>query len=168
MPVTVRFITGEDAEAFLQLCLQLDSESDFMLLEPGERRTTVEEQRLHIHDILSTENQAIFVAEHQGKLVGYLAALGGRYRRNRHVAQVIVAVLQPFWRQGIGTGLFTEMERWAWQHGLHRLELTVITHNEAALALYRKMGFQIEGTRRHALLIDGVYVDEYYMAKLLS
>jgi RimJ/RimL family protein N-acetyltransferase len=52
--------------------------------------------------------------------------------------------------------------------GLHRLELMVMTHNAAAVALYRKMGFQVEGTHTHALCVDGRYVDEYCMAKLLG
>ena len=52
-------------------------------------------------------------------------------------------------------------------HQIHRLELSVVTHNEAGLRLYKKMGFKIEGTKRHSLLIDGEFVDEYYMSKLL-
>jgi RimJ/RimL family protein N-acetyltransferase len=43
-----------------------------------------------------------------------------------------------------------------------------MVHNEAALALYKKMGFEIEGRKKHSLLINGTYVDEYCMAKLLS
>ncbi|NMB90388.1 MAG: GNAT family N-acetyltransferase, partial [Chloroflexi bacterium] len=52
--------------------------------------------------------------------------------------------------------------------GIHRLELTVMTHNQRALALYRKMGFEIEGTLRHNMRVDGVYVDEYSLAQLLT
>lgn len=35
------------------------------------------------------------------------------------------------------------------------------------IALYKKQGFEIEGTRRHAYVINGQYMDEYYMAKIL-
>jgi RimJ/RimL family protein N-acetyltransferase len=42
-----------------------------------------------------------------------------------------------------------------------------MTHNIAGIALYKKMGFEIEGTKRDSLLINGEYVDEYYMSKLL-
>jgi ribosomal protein S18 acetylase RimI-like enzyme len=42
-----------------------------------------------------------------------------------------------------------------------------MTHNAAAIGLYRKMGFEVEGTRRAALRIGAESVDEYYMAKLL-
>ena len=31
-----------------------------------------------------------------------------------------------------------------------------------------KMGFAVEGTRKDAMRVEGSYVDEYYMAKLLG
>jgi RimJ/RimL family protein N-acetyltransferase len=79
-----------------------------------------------------------------------------------------MGILQSFTGQGIGTMLLGELERWAHQNKIHRLELTAIVHNAAGLALYRKMGFETEGTKRHSLFINGSYVDECYMAKLLS
>ncbi len=63
--------------------------------------------------------------------------------------------------------LLTELERWARNRHIHRLELTVVADNQRALSLYRKMGFEQEGVKRHSLLIHGQYVDEYYMVKLL-
>jgi RimJ/RimL family protein N-acetyltransferase len=41
-----------------------------------------------------------------------------------------------------------------------------MAHNERAISLYRKCGFQIEGTRRAAILLEGSYVDELATAKL--
>lgn len=42
----------------------------------------------------------------------------------------------------------------------------MICENEAALRLYTKSGFQIEGVRRNSIFADGRHLDEYYMAKL--
>jgi RimJ/RimL family protein N-acetyltransferase len=42
-----------------------------------------------------------------------------------------------------------------------------MAHNVAAVALYEKAGFAVEGTRRHSMLVAGSYVDEHHMAKLL-
>lgn len=42
-----------------------------------------------------------------------------------------------------------------------------MTHNELAMSLYIKNGFEIEGTKRKSLVIDGQWVDEYYMSKIL-
>lgn len=164
----IRTILISDAEQFLNLCKKLDTETQFMMLEPGERTTTVEEQQAQIARLLMLENQTIFVAEYNGQLVGYLAALGGEFQRNRHSVYIIIGILQAFTGQGIGTQLFRTLEEWAQLQRIHRLELTVMVHNEAGLALYKKQGFEIEGTKRDSLLVNGKYVDEYYVAKLLD
>jgi len=164
----IRTIHENDAEQFLNLCKQLDEETQFMLLEPGERIRTVEEQREQIRRLLEKENSTSFIVEHNAQLVGYLAAIGGEYKRNKHGVHIIIGILKAFTGQGIGTQLFQELERWACQKLITRLELTVMTHNSVGVALYRKSGFEVEGLRKHALVINGHYVDEYYMAKLLD
>ena len=164
----IRTICEDDAEQFLSLCKQLDLETQFMLLEPGERKTTLEEQRAQIEILLKQENQTIFVAEQDKHLIGYLAASGGTFKRIRHSAYLVIGILQAFTGQGIGTQLFQRLEDWAKQQHIHRLELTVMTHNTVGIALYKKQGFAIEGTKRHSLLINGQYVDEFYMSKLLD
>ena len=60
------------------------------------------------------------------------------------------------------------LEKWATDHKIHRLELTVMSHNERAVNLYQKMGFKIEGIKQDSLLVNDEYVDEYYMAKILN
>ena len=166
--IITRKIKEGDADEFLSLCRKVDAETPFMMFEPGERPTTIEEQRYEIREILLRDNQTIFVAENNGQLIGYLTACGGRYKRNRQTAYIITGILQGFTSQGIGTRLFEEMEQWAKRKDIHRLELNVVTHNEAAVALYRKVGFEIEGKKKHSLLINNTYADEYWMAKLLS
>jgi putative acetyltransferase len=49
---------------------------------------------------------------------------------------------------------------------LSRLELTLYTDNEPALRLYKKLGFDIEGTHRRYAFRDGAYVDAYTMARV--
>ena len=166
--VVIRQIKENDAEEFLNLCKKIDAETEFMMFEPGERPTTIEEQTNEIKDMLSTDNQTIFIAEKDDQLIGYLTAYGGRYNRNRHNAYIITGILQSFTSQGIGTKLFEELEGWAKKNKINRLELTVMAHNELAIALYTKMGFEIEGKKKQSLFINGSYVDEYCIAKLLD
>jgi ribosomal protein S18 acetylase RimI-like enzyme len=47
------------------------------------------------------------------------------------------------------------MEKWAAYSGIKRAELTVMTHNEPAISLYKKMGFEIEGKKVCSLVVDG-------------
>jgi putative acetyltransferase len=49
---------------------------------------------------------------------------------------------------------------------IERIELTVFADNPSALALYRKFGFEIEGTGKKFALRNGEYVDAYYMARM--
>lgn len=166
--VRIRRAWEGDAEDLLRLQRRLDRETTFMLLEPGERTTTVRQETEQIRRSFDTGNRTILVAEASGRMVGYLEARGGDYRRDRHTASINMGILQEFVGRGIGTALMSEAERWARQHGIHRLELTVMEHNEAAISLYKKMGFAIEGRRRESLFVEGSFVDELYMAKLLG
>lgn len=43
--------------------------------------------------------------------------------------------------QGIGTALLADAFEWAREHDIRAVHLNVFPHNEAARALYRKMGF---------------------------
>lgn len=169
MPVTIRPIRVEDAEAYLNLACALDHETKFMMYEPGERTTSVDEQRKRIQTVLASGNGLIFVAEAEtGDLVGLLGAIGGTARRSRETVHIFVGVRQAYAGQGIGRRLFEAMQTWAQAWGAHRLELTVMAHNQRALALYQKLGFVIEGRLRDALKIDGTYIDEYTMCKILE
>ncbi|CRK82082.1 GNAT family N-acetyltransferase [Neobacillus massiliamazoniensis] len=156
-----------DAENLVRLIKQVEEESEFMLMEAGERQITPEQQRQRIETFEKSENSAIFVAEDGNQLAGYLFAIGGTARRVKHSVYIVIGILKNFRGQGIGTNLFEKLYSWAIEHKIHRLELTVVTRNEAGLALYKKMGFEIEGTKRHSLRIDGEFVDEFSMAKLL-
>lgn len=138
-----------------------------MLWESGEREVQAESQVEMIKSIQASENSTIFVAEKEQDLVGYLFAIGGKARRNKHSVYIVVGILQAKRGQGIGTNLFYRLDRWARDRNIRRLELTVVTKNDTALSLYRKAGFEIEGTKRHSLLIGDEFMDEYYMAKLL-
>jgi RimJ/RimL family protein N-acetyltransferase len=157
----------EDAQQLANLIQQVENESEFMLFEPGERKLTPEKQRTMIENISKQKNSTIFVAEDYEKLVGYLMAFGGNAKRNRHSAYLVVGILKEHRGKGVGTELFRKLESWARERNIHRLELTVMTQNQAGIALYKKMGFEIEGTKKHSLLVNGLFMDEYYMAKIL-
>jgi RimJ/RimL family protein N-acetyltransferase len=166
--IRIRPVLESDAAGFLALRTQLDGESRFMMLEPGERDQDLEQQRAHLRSVLARDNDMIWVAVSEDEqLAGYLEAEGGRFRRNRHVATIVVGVLQVHQEQGIGSRLFQALESWAAEAGIQRLELTVMVHNEAAHTLYEKMGFTVEGRRHRSLRVDGEFVDEFSMAKLL-
>lgn len=164
----IRLIMERDAEPFLKLCRKIDEETEFMLFEEGERATTIEQQQNIIKKISQSSNSAIFVAEIENKLVGYLMAIGSKPKRIRHSVYIVAGVTRENSRKGIGTQLFKELENWAKTIGVIRLELTVRINNTSAISLYKKLGYEIEGTKRAACIMDGNLVDSYYMSKILK
>jgi RimJ/RimL family protein N-acetyltransferase len=164
----IRHITTADAPRYLALRILLDEETVFRLYEPGENRMSLPEQEAAIARVMASPNSTIIVAEIDGELVGYLSAGGRPEARIRHVTHISLAIRQSHVGQGIGTLFFTELERWAREASIHRLELSVMVNNPGAIGLYKKMGFVEEGHKRHSMLVDGEYIDEIYMAKLLT
>lgn len=163
----VRLAAVSDAPGLRKLKQKLDQETVFRLYEPGESRLTVEEQAEIIRSTEGSHNCAIFVAETESGLIGYLDAWGRAERRVRHSTHISIAVLQASSGQGVGRALLGALLEWAGQKGLHRVELSVMVNNPGAIRLYRQIGFVEEGIKRHSMLIGGQYVDEMYMSLLL-
>jgi len=162
----IRRIEAEDTEAFLSMLKQLDSETKNMMYEPRERKTSVDEMKSNILNITAS-NSLLLVAQDDGRIVGFLSAERGFAKRIKHSAYVVVGVLKDYQGKGVGTKLLQELIDWAKSNNITRLELTVMVNNESAINLYKKMGFKIEGLKEKSLIVDGKYVDEYYMARIL-
>jgi RimJ/RimL family protein N-acetyltransferase len=74
---------------------------------------------------------------------------------------------------GRDRGLGTEATRLVLSHafgvlGLHRVELEYYAFNPRAARVYEKAGFQVEGTRRDALIWEGEWVDAVVMSVLAT
>lgn len=165
--VVIREIEVSDSYDFMLLKQAIEASSPYMLFEAGERQTTEMKEKKGIEHLLSQENATILVGEKNNQLTSYLVAVGGGANRNRHVAYLVVGVAEAYRGMGVGHLLLQEAERFAQGNKITRLELTVVSENKAAIALYKKAGFQVEGLKKNSLLINGEYVDEYYMAKLI-
>jgi putative acetyltransferase len=111
--------------------------------------------------------EIMLVAELGGGVVGNAGLHGVAALRRRHAAGLGIAVARSSQGQGVGSALMQALLDWADQWAqLLRIELTVFNDNAAAIALYRKFGFEVEGTHRAYALRDGVYADVLAMARL--
>lgn len=160
----------EEIQAFWDFLNELDKETDFMMYEEDERknRTNCQELREDIENHVIGGGDFLQIAEEDGKIVGYIRAERGRFQRIFHTAYIVVGVLKKYQNRGIGTTFFKHISRWAEKNGVVRLELTVECDNEAAIHLYKRNGFQIEGIRKKAMRVHGKLVNEYYMAKIFE
>lgn len=87
--------------------------------------------------------------------------------RRKHVGQIGMAVRDDWQGKGAGSALMGAMTELAdkWLN-LTRIELEVYTDNEAAIHLYKKFGFVMEGTHPQFAFRDGAFVDVHAMARL--
>lgn len=85
-----------------------------------------------------------------------------------HVGKLGIGIIQAYRSQGIGRALMKIAIEKAKAKGLTRIDLSVRSPNKPAIALYEKMGFVHEGVHKNAILMDGVYEDEYSMGLLLK
>jgi putative acetyltransferase len=87
--------------------------------------------------------------------------------RRRDVGKFGMAVHDDYQNQGVGSALMVAMIELAdgWL-GLRRLELEVWADNRAAIHLYEKFGFVIEGTGREYGRRAGQLVDAHFMARV--
>ena len=161
---SIRDALPEDAAALISLRKAIFGETNFMLYAPGEYSVSPEELSAQIAKINSSGYSRSLLAEIDDALIGFLGVMGSPIPRLRHSAQIVVGVLRSHWRQGVGRALLSEAIRWAPNAGLSRLELFVMSKNASAIALYEQLGFRIEGSRRHAYIIDGSPIDDQLMA----
>ncbi|MEG0384764.1 MAG: GNAT family N-acetyltransferase [Solibacillus sp.] len=164
--IEIRKATNRDAEDIISVMSNAE-QSGFMLFAPGERKMAPESLGKYIETINSHSKSGIFIATEDNRTLGYMIVQNEKSQRVTHRAYIVIGVHSDSRGKGVGKALFTSVISWAKQVELRRLELTVIVTNEIAVHLYKKMGFKIEGVKKDSLFIDGQYVDEYYMSRLL-
>jgi L-phenylalanine/L-methionine N-acetyltransferase len=164
MTITIRRTSPKDAAAMARLMSDPAVFGSLLQMPyPTEERW---QARLSDPGAAGTPDLSL-VAERHGDVVGSagLNAPGTMLRR-RHVMGLGISVASAAQGQGVGSALMAALcdyaDRWL---GTLRIELTVYTDNEAALRLYRKFGFVIEGTFRGYAMRDGVFVDVHAMAR---
>ena len=112
------------------------------------------------------EERTGIVAVLDGRIVGSADIFQYKGRR-RHVGDIGMSVHDDFQRRGIGSALMAALidvaDNWL---DLKRLELKVYVDNASAIRMYRKFGFEVEGTVRGDAFRAGKYVDSFYMARL--
>ena len=163
----IKKLTTANSSDLLDLLLTLDNETKFMLLEPDERNISLEDMQHRLSSI--DESMSAFWGAFDGEnLVGYVNVRRGNANRTRHSAYIVIGILLSHAGQGIGKLLLDKVDKWAKKHSVTRLELTVMVHNQNAVKLYVKMGFNKEGIKKNSMFIDGNYIDEYYMGKIIQ
>jgi putative acetyltransferase len=160
-PIVIRHTTPADATALFQLYSHAETQANTLHL-PLQPPALWQERLQNIRP-----GEQRLVACIDGQIVGQLTLSVLEQARRRHTATLGMGVDPAFHRRGVGSALMAAMvdlcDNWL---QVTRIELTVFADNVAAIGLYKKFGFEREGTARRHAMRNGELVDTDYMARL--
>jgi [ribosomal protein S18]-alanine N-acetyltransferase len=141
--VHVRTVSGPDLPGCLDLFEEVCAEKRWLATEPPVDRREV---RARWEALLATHEGTLLLAEDAaGAEPCGLAAMVGRSRPE--LGMLVAAEARG---RGVGSALLDACVGWAREIGAQEVVLHVFLHNDAAIALYRKHGFEDRGTIRRA------------------
>jgi ribosomal protein S18 acetylase RimI-like enzyme len=118
---------------------------------------------------ISSDNW-VFGAFHNRQLIGVVRLVRGEGRKERHKASIFSMYVAPRnRRKGVANGLMEVAIRRAKKlKGIRVIQLTVVTANASAMALYEKAGFVEYGREQEALFVAGKFYSEALLAQKLK
>lgn len=166
-PVSVRVLTPADAEAYRSVRLRALHEQPPAFGSLPEDEPNLLETAMRL---AQSVDRCFFGAFQIGQLVGIIRL--SRYLALNEKHRTYLAglyVLPPFRRHGCGRALVREvLSQAANEPSIRRVNLTVVTQQEAAIRLYQSFGFRIYGTEPETFSRDGQFYDEHLMTLELT
>jgi RimJ/RimL family protein N-acetyltransferase len=159
-------LTETHAPMLAEVMHTVENEAEFMMMAPGERNVTPEKLADQLKQMEKQVPSAVFAAAGAERYAGYGFVFGSSAERTKHRAYLVMDVRKSSQGQGVGSRLLEHMISWCCENKITRIELTTVCRNKAAISLYEKFDFQVEGLKRASLMIDGTPEDEYMMARI--
>ncbi|MGO5473493.1 GNAT family N-acetyltransferase [Streptococcus hyointestinalis] len=167
--VIVKVAEPGDADALVKLLECVRLESDF-ITEDSQEQLTKSEMETFISSSQLHDNCLCLLAMLDDEAIAVLNVAGKQDYSVSHIGDIFLAVKKSYWGCGLGQLLLAEAIDWAEHSGvIRRLELTVQKRNQAALHIYQKHGFLLEGIKkRGARAQTGDFLDVCMMSKMIE
>ena len=167
--VVLRNAEESDAAALIDYLKITTTETPYLIREPEEVTTTLEQEKSFIQRAKDAERELLLIAVIDGKHIGNCSLMNiGPYKRYGHRCGVAIALYQEFCGCGIGKVMMQTILDIAKSIGYEQAELEVISDNQKAIALYRNLGFEKYGTFPNNIKYsDGTYANADWMMKKL-
>lgn len=159
-------LASKDAISFLKQRREMEKNTPHMPSSEGEHKGNIILGLLRM--FLHRKRIVTFIAKADGKIVGYITLIFGRFRKFRGNAYIANVSVRPEYRgKGIGKKLMARAEEYAKSRRARRLELEVFAQNVGAINLYEELGYEKEGSKRKAIEGKEGFDDLIFMAKFL-
>lgn len=168
--IKIRVAVEEDAATMLEIQKAVLAEGNYLITTIEEFQQTIDEQKQWIQVKLANKRETIFIAQYQEKIVGWLVFQSPQRKRLAHTGTFGMMVLKEYRGLGIGKLLIGNLLKWA-EHNpsIEKICLGVLSTNERAIALYKKLGFVEEGRKINEIkLHDNKYIDDILMYRMVA
>jgi RimJ/RimL family protein N-acetyltransferase len=165
----IRKAEMSDAEALCHFIKELDSQSEYILYDVGERRIDIESTKKYLDNSNNTPGSVVLIAENEiSKIIGFACGEANTKNRSSHVTKANLGVLKSHRGTPVARQLLGELIQYLKNKKIVRIEASVIKNNIICLNLCKKFGFQIEGIKKLSIKIGGQFLDEYVIALLFN
>lgn len=170
MHILLRSAKTEDAANLIAYLKKTAGETPYLIRNPEEVSITMEGEISFIKCMEEAKSELMLLAFCNGKHVGNCSLMSmGNYERYKHRCSIAIALYQEYCGRGIGSVMLETVLQVARELGYEQAELEVAASNKSAIALYKKMGFQVYGTFPNNMKYkDGSYADCHWMMKKLK
>ena len=165
----IREAQKADAQAILDYIDHVVGETDFLTFGPGEFGITVSQEETYIEKTQQSDNSLMLVAVigegiiGEG-IIGVLTFTGAARSRVHHQGEMGITILREHWGLGIGTHLIESLITWARMGGIIRkINLRTREDNHRAIALYKRLGFIVQGTLTREFYVNGEFYSSLVM-----
>jgi len=166
--VIIRQAEKQDAKELIDFYNLVGGETSFLSFGENEFMVNVETETGYIKNIKNKENSNFILAIIDDKIIGAASITSSEKRKMKHVGTLGIVIKKEYCGLGIGGKLIDNLINWSKQNGITK-KITLLTRcdNYNAIELYKKKGFQIEGTLKEDNFENGRYYDTYTMGLIL-
>ncbi|WP_049786649.1 GNAT family N-acetyltransferase [Evansella cellulosilytica] len=150
--VLLRTATANDGLGMHTLTKEVLFEEKGLVMTIKDFTMTVEEQAQQNEWYLQLPHTLTLVAEHNHIIIGILTIEPEIFLKTAHRCNIGLIIKEEFRSLQIGWALMNTAISWAKNTPYYeKIELEVLSSNHAAIKLYERLGFQIEGTVNNAI-----------------
>ncbi len=148
MEINVRKAAINDYNAMCELFDEVDTLHRDNLPHLFRKPDGAARERDYYSGLIADENTALFVAEADGELVGFVHAVLKEtpalpiFVPRRYAVVDGIVVKSRFQNHGIGRTLMEKIQAWAIAKGAASIELNVYEFNQTAISFYESLGYQ--------------------------
>ena len=167
--ITIRDATPADAMPYRQL--RLEALQDSPIAFSADYQQNLNQPAKYWEDRLTIEEDeaTLFLAEHEGRLIGMMGIGRGGSPKTRHGAWIWGVYVTPAWRGlRIAEELINSCFTWAKARKILLVKLGVAATNKPAIRCYERCGFSTYGTEPRAIFYEDNYYDEFLMSHPLD